>query len=35
VWIMSFINYNLGCFNLESNKIQVIVNPFGPKAPSV
>ncbi len=31
VWLVSFIDYDLGCFDLESNKVQALDNPFGRK----
>jgi hypothetical protein len=32
VWLVSFMNYDLGYFDLESNTVQALDNPFGPKA---
>ncbi len=31
VWLVSFMDYDLGYFDLESNKVQALDNPFGPK----
>jgi putative transposase len=31
VWLVSFMVYDLGHFDLESNKVQALDNPFGPK----
>jgi putative transposase len=31
VWLMGFIDYGLGYFDLQSNKVQALDNPFGPK----
>ena len=31
VWIVSYMDYDLGYFDLESNKVQALDNPFGPK----
>ena len=31
VWLVSFMDYDLGYFDLELNKVQALDNPFGPK----
>ncbi len=31
VWLVSFMDYYLRYFDLESNKMQALDNPFGPK----
>lgn len=31
VWCVSFMGYDLGYFDLESNKVQALDDPFGPK----
>ncbi len=31
VWLVSLMDYDLGYFDLESNKVQALDNPFGPK----
>jgi transposase InsO family protein len=31
VWLVSFMDYDLGYFDMESNKVQALDNPFGPK----
>jgi transposase InsO family protein len=31
VWLVSFMNYDLAYFDLESHKVQALDNPFGPK----
>ncbi len=31
VWLVSFMDYDLGYFDLESNKVQALDNRFGPK----
>jgi len=31
VWLVNFMDYDLGYFDMESNKVQALDNPFGPK----
>jgi putative transposase len=31
VWLVSFMEYDMGYFDLESNRVQALDNPFGPK----
>ena len=31
VWLVSFMDYDMGYFDLESRKVNAIENPFGPK----
>jgi putative transposase len=31
IWLVSFMNYDLGYFDLESCRVEPIDNPFGPK----
>ena len=31
VWLESFMDYDTAYFDLESNKVQALGNPFGPK----
>ena len=31
VWLVSFMEYDMGYFDLESHRVQALENPFGPK----
>jgi hypothetical protein len=31
IWLVSFMHYDLGCFDLEQKTLQLLDNPFGPK----
>jgi hypothetical protein len=31
VWLVSFMDYDMAYFDMESNKVQALDNPFGPK----
>ena len=31
IWLVSFMNYDLGYFDLEEKTLQPLENPFGPK----
>ena len=31
IWLVSFIDYDLGCFDLETRVLEPLENPFGPK----
>jgi putative transposase len=31
VWLVSFMDYDIGYFDMESRKVSGIENPFGPK----
>jgi putative transposase len=31
IWLVSFINYDLGYFDLETRVLEPLENPFGPK----
>ena len=31
IWLVSFMNYHLGCIDLEEKTLQPLENPFGPK----
>ena len=31
IWIVSFMNYDLGYIDLEQKTLQTVENPFGPK----
>ena len=30
-WLVSFMEYDMGYFDLESHRVQALENPFGPK----
>ena len=30
IWLVSFMNYDLGCVDLEERTLQPLANPFGP-----
>ena len=30
IWLVSFMHYDLGCFDLEQRTLQPLDNPFGP-----
>ena len=31
IWLVSFMDYDLGCFELETRVLEPLENPFGPK----
>jgi putative transposase len=31
IWLVSFMEYDLGCFDLETRVLEPLENPFGPK----
>ena len=31
IWLVSFMDYDLGCFDLETRVLEPLENPFGPK----
>ena len=31
VWLVSFMDYDMAYFDMESNKVKALDNPFGPK----
>lgn len=31
IWLVSFMNYDIGYFDLESCRVEPLDNPFGPK----
>ena len=31
IWLVSFMDYDLGCIDLEEKTLQPLNNPFGPK----
>jgi hypothetical protein len=33
IWLVSFMHYDLGYFDLEQKTLQPLDNPFGPKKP--
>jgi len=34
IWLVSFMDYDLGYFDLETRALEPLENPFGPKAVS-
>jgi hypothetical protein len=32
IWLVSFMNYDLGYFDLETGVLEPLENPFGPKS---
>ena len=31
VWLVSFMDYDMAYFDMESSRVQALENPFGPK----
>jgi hypothetical protein len=31
IWLVSFMHYDIGCFDLEACRVEPAENPFGPK----
>jgi hypothetical protein len=31
IWLVSFLDYDLGCIDLEQKTLQPLDNPFGPR----
>jgi hypothetical protein len=31
IWLVSLMDYDLGCFDLETRMLEPLENPFGPK----
>lgn len=31
IWLVSFMDYDLGYFDMENKKLEPLANPFGPK----